>query len=173
MKELRLQGISDALTANRFLTEMFIPWFNTRFAVTPQKRGNAHRQLNEQERAEIDAIFSVQSMRQVANDFVIRFKNQWLQLEEKQCVTVCRKDDVLVEERLDGSIHLRSLRRGKYLLYGTLPERPTRIITTAVLTTTTGLKSSWKPPVDHPWRQPFLTKKIASPIRRNNTILIV
>jgi hypothetical protein len=173
VKELRLRGISDKETANHFLTETFIPWFNERFGVTPAKRGDAHRQLNDHERGELDAIFSVQSLRQVGNDFTIRFKNQWLQLAEKQPVIVCKKDDVLVEERLDGSIHLRSLRRGKYLLYHTLPERPERVVKTPVLSTTTGTKSLWIPPARHPWRQPFLTKKIASPIRRNKTTLIV
>lgn len=152
VKELRLQGINDALNANKFLTEMFIPWFNERFAVTPTKRGDVHRTLNEQEREDLDAIFSVQSTRQVGNDFTIRFKNQWLQLEESQPVTVCRKDDVLVEERLDGSIHLRSLRRGKYLLYRALPERPTRVVKTPVLSMSTGTKPPWIPPANHPWR---------------------
>ena len=159
VKELRLRGISDKDTANRFLEEEFIPWFNKKFGVVPVQSADLHRKINRQEQLALPAIFSVQSARKVQNDFTIRFKNQWLQLEEKQPVTVCRKDTVRIEERLDGSIHIRHERRGKYLDFTTLPERPKRVIQTPVLTTTTGVKSPWKPPVNHPWRQPFLAKK--------------
>ncbi|TSC73714.1 MAG: transposase [Parcubacteria group bacterium Gr01-1014_48] len=172
VKELRLRGISDKETANRFLAETFIPWFNERFAVTPAKRGDVHRQLNQQEKEELDSIFSVQSSRQVGNDFTIRFKNQWLQLEEKQSVTVCKKDDVLVEERLDQSIQLRSLRRGKYLLYRALPERPQRTVKTPVLSTTTGTKSPWIPPANHPWRNDGKRMKSGKQIKNEAQICV-
>jgi transposase len=167
VKELRLRGISDRASANEFLRTTFIPEFNARFSVVPAKQGNTHRTLTAPELATLPQIFSVQSKRSVMNDFTLRFKNQFYQLHETQPVTVCRTDPVIVEERLDGTIHLRHLRRGKYLAFTVLPERPKRAIKTPVLTTTTGRTKAHTPAENHPWKQPFL-KKIA---RYNTTIL--
>lgn len=174
VKELRLRGISDVETANRYLKEEFIPWFNERFAVVPRKRGDIHRKLNTIEQDTLESIFSVHSTRVVTNDFTIRFKNQWLQLDEKQPVTVCRKDTVRIEEHLDGTIHIHHPHRGKYLNCTVLPERPKRVIKTPILTTTTGV-SHWKPPADHPWRQPFLikTKNHVARVRKTKQPLLV
>ena len=69
---------------------------------------------------------------------------------------VRKKERVLVEQRTDGSIHI--FLRGKYLNYVVLPERPRKIVKAKVPALTTS-KSPWKPPVDHPWRRPFLVKK--------------
>lgn len=161
VKELRLKGMQDIAPANLFLESEFVPWFNERFAVTPDTRGDVHRKLNTIEMEQIEAIFSVQSTRRVNNDFTIRFKNEWLQLKEKQPVTVCRQDTILIEERLNDSIHLRHMRRGKYLAFTILPERPKRSREKIPVLTTTTTKlpeSPWKPPLNHPWRKTFFTK---------------
>lgn len=151
VKELRLRKISDAARANQFLKEYYRHDFSQRFAVVPAKKHNFHKPLTEIDKKNLDKIFSVQSKRKVDNDFTIRFRDNWYQLNEIQPVSVCRKDVVLIEERLDGNIHI-SL-RGKYLNFQKLPERPPKVkMKIPVLTTT---KSSWKPPSNHPWRRQF------------------
>ena len=45
IKELRLAGINDRESANQFLTDAFVPWFNKRFSVTPRRKANLHRPL--------------------------------------------------------------------------------------------------------------------------------
>jgi transposase len=150
VKELRLAGISAIPEANRFL-QTWLPMFNKQFGVTAAKRGNAHRKLISQEIPQLPHIFSRRSIRQIANDFTIRFKSQWIQLEEKQPILVRRKEKTLMEEWLDGSLHI--LVRGKELNFRILPERPTRInIPLPALTTA---RAPWKPPADHPWRKQF------------------
>jgi transposase len=158
VKELRLAGISDREKANAFLRTIFIPNFNDQFSVVPAKEGTAHRILTQQERTQLNTIFSVQSTRQVMNDFTLRFKNGFCQLAETQPVTVCRKDTVIVEERLDGTVHLRHQRRGKYLAFTVLPERPHRTINTPILSTTTGRTKAHTPALNHPWRKPVIRK---------------
>lgn len=149
VKEMRLSDINTPDEGNRFLKEIFIPKFNSKFAVIPAKDGNVHKSLSEIDRKNLNRIFSVQSKRQVNNDFTIQFKNKWHQLAELQPTTVRASDKIAVEEWLNGSIHF-SL-RGKYLNYTILPERPKKIKQLPLILTTH--KLNWKPPLNHPWRQ--------------------
>lgn len=153
VKELRLAGISNKEEANQFVEKIFLPKFNQKFGVRPQKRGNLHRKLTKYELENLDKIFSIQNTRFVNNDFTIRYQGRWFQLLETQPVLVRKKEKVLVEERISGEIFI-SLRE-KYLNFKELPSRPERIkeIPIPALTKT---KSSWKPPADHPWRKPFI-----------------
>jgi hypothetical protein len=149
VKELRLQKISDIETANKFLEEKYIQIFNKKFSVVPAKNTDLHRPLTEHDKTNLDKIFSIQSKRQVKNDFTIQFKNNWYQLNEIQPTTVYRKDDILVEERLDGSIHLS--KKEKDLNFKKLPARPERVEMKLVAITPN--KAPWIPPVNHPWRK--------------------
>lgn len=149
VKELRLQNISDTKTANKFLEEKYIHIFNEKFAVIPAKDTNLHRSLTEHDKENLDKIFSIQSQRQVKNDFTIQFKNQWYQLAEIQPTTVYRKDEILVEERLDGSIHLS--KKDKDLNFKKLPAKPEKVKTNLIAITPR--KSNWIPPENHPWRK--------------------
>jgi transposase len=150
VKEMRLRDISDVETANQFLEKEFIPAFNKKYGVMPVKKGNAHRNLTKQDKEHIDSIFSIRSERVVANDFTVRFKNMWYQLHEEQSTTVLRRDHVIIEERLDGSTHIRL--RGKELFYTALPERPEKK-KERITALAPKRKSSWKPAQNHPWRQ--------------------
>lgn len=157
VKEMRLKNIATIAEANRYLLEVFIPWFNKRFAVVPASTEDLHRPLTHKERGCLDSVFARHDQHTVQNDFTIAHHKQWYQLVEKQPVTVCKKNKVTVEEWVDHSIHFRL--RGKELSYKILPARPKKTATAAipwVLTTTTPERSpapSWKPAADHPWRQ--------------------
>lgn len=167
VKELRLANISTIEEANIFLEKAFIPKFNEKFGVTAQKKGDLHKKLTELDKKNIDKIFSIQKYRVVCNDFTVRFEKKWFQLDETQPTLVRKKEKVLVEERINGDIFI-SL-RGKYLNYTKLPRRPLKIINVkiAALTRT---KSSWKPPIDHPWRNPFLKEKQKEKLKVVNSL---
>jgi len=149
VKELLIRNISDLETANQFLEEEYIQDFNNRFSVVPGKDTNLHKTLTESDKKNLDKIFSIQSTRQVRNDFTVQFKNNWYQLNEIQPATIYRRDEILIEERLDDSIHLS--KKDKYLNFQKLPQRPEKIKTKLVAITPN--KSDWKPPVNHPWRK--------------------
>jgi hypothetical protein len=163
IKEMRLEHISTIAKANEFLQKKFISQFNERFAVVPEKKGDMHRKLSKVDTTNLDTIFSQQHTRKVHNDFTISFMGTWYQLKEQQTTTVLRKDDVLLEERLDGTLWI-SL-RGKYLKYTVLKERPKKVIKMRV-TALTKERQIWKPPVDHPWRRSF----IVSPSKVENEL---
>jgi len=121
IKELRLHDISTIDEVNRFLKLKFLPRFNQRFSIAPANPTNLHQPLSLKEQQQLPAIFSKQYPRQVQNDFTLSFNNQWYQLLKDQPVTVQKLDRVIMEERLNGSVHIRL--RGKYLNYRIIPKR--------------------------------------------------
>lgn len=159
VKEMRLACINDIESANKFLKDEFLPRFNKQFSVPAAQQGNLHRKLTSKERAHIDSIFSRQTERTVQNDFTISFNNQWYQLIKQQPVTICKKDQVTIEERLDGSLKIRL--RGKYLNYEELPARPQRSKNQPwVLAKTGATTRSQKPGPNHPWRASIHAKSL-------------
>lgn len=148
VKELRLRGISDTLTANAFLTEEYIPGFNEKFSVVPTKVHDLHRPLSMGEHTRRSSLFSVRSQRIVHNDFTIQFKNKWYQLLPAQPCTVLRKDTIMIEEWLDGTVHLWL--RGTELRFevtATRPEKRCARVTALVP------RPTKVPPANHPWRK--------------------
>lgn len=104
VKELRLRGISTAPEANRYLWEEYIPEHNTRYALAPADPVDVHRPLAPG--LDLGAILSLQTSREVHNDFTVRYKNRFFQIEPGQPVRIYRKAHVLVRQRLDGSVEL-------------------------------------------------------------------
>lgn len=157
VKELRLAGITTIEEANKFLQE-YIPKFNAKFAVVPNRKSDLHKKINETVKNKLPQIFSIQNERVVCNDYTIRFENKYFQLDKIQNTTVYKKDRIIVEEHLSGEIKLRI--RECYLNYTVLPERPKKEIDIKLPALTKQEESSYKPPKDHPWRKQFLYKKI-------------
>ena len=165
VKELRLQKISNTERANDFLEKIFIPKFNQKFGVAPLKKANLHRALTLVDQKNLAKIFSIQSNRMVNNDFTVRYQGRWFQLAASQPALVCRQDKVLIEERIAGEIFI-SL-RNKYLNFNELPRRPEKIKMKIIALTNT--PPSWRPPLNHPWRQPFIISqpKVKLPAKTN------
>ena len=153
VKELRLAGITTMAEANKFL-EAFIPKFNAKFAVAPNRKKDLHKRLGRQTKEKLPQIFSVQNERKVNNDYTVMFKNNFFQLKREQPTTVYKKDKVVVEEHLDDRIKLRL--REYYLDYAVLPKRPKKEINIKLPALTKEKQSAYKPPADHPWRRQFL-----------------
>jgi hypothetical protein len=157
VKEMRLNKVNTIEAANIFLKEVFIPKFNAQFAVVPKKKADLHRKLDEKKKKELTKILSIQSVRTINNDYTIRFKNNYYQLDEVQTTTVFKKDKVIVEEHLNGELKI-SL-RNYYLNYVCLPERPKKEADIRLVALTKQKQNVWVPPADHPWRKPFLINK--------------
>lgn len=156
VKEFRLSGIDTMEKANKFLKE-YIPKFNAKFAVVPPRKEDLHKKLNDSLKEKLPQIFSIQSERKINNDYTIRFKNKYYQLDKVQPVTVYKKDTVIMEELLNGIIKINF--KGHYLNYWVLPERPKKEIDIKLPALTNREPNGWKPPLDHPWRKYSLTVK--------------
>jgi len=152
IKEIRLAGISTIKQGNIFLEKVFLPQYSLKYSVEPRSKANLHKPLSKKEKSNLDGIFSKQYTRVIRNDFTISFNKQWYQITKEQVVTICKKDTVIAEERLDGTVQFRL--RGKYLNYKLLPEKPKKIDTPWVIAASK--KSTYVPAKDHPWKKKFI-----------------
>ena len=122
VKELRLAKISDRGTANRFLRERYFPAHNRHYAVEPANPTNAHRPLLPTHA--IDAILSIRTTRTVERDFTVRLQNRFFQLLPEQPVRIRPGNTVLIEQRLDGTTHLRA--KSRYVAFRAITKVPAR-----------------------------------------------
>ena len=105
IKEMRVAGISTMEEANRFLEEVYIPFWNERFAVEPADPSDLHRPLPDD--VNLKRLFSSTEARSVTNDFTIRYKNVRYQICEEEADGIRPKDRITIEHRLDGSLRFR------------------------------------------------------------------
>lgn len=153
VKELRLAKVNNTKDANEFIKKEFVPKFSKKFNVVAEKEGDLHTRLTKQESNNLDHIFSIKEIRKVRNDFVVQYKNRYFQLDEIQVTTVYKKDEVTVEEHLNDSIHIckKTNYGDKYLSFKELPAKPVKEIEIK-LPAITRYKTSYIPPINHPWR---------------------
>lgn len=120
VKELRLRGISTMAAANRYLWDEYIPEHNASFAVAPAVATDAHRPLLATHR--LEQILSVRTERTLMNDYTIRHENKFFQILEQKIVRIRPREKIEVEERLDGSTHMRF--KGVYLNFKPIKKCP-------------------------------------------------
>jgi len=162
VKEMRLAGVGTLEEANRFLDEVFVPFWEQRFTVLPRQRHDAHRPLGREHR--LEAILSVRERRVVANDYTLGWNGKRWALPREQVRAGLRRARVEVERRLDGSHWVRF--RGSYLPLVPCPAVPQPVAPPASATPVgrrpKGVAEKEKPrkryipPPDHPWRRTFL-----------------
>jgi hypothetical protein len=116
VKELRLVGATTMDEANGVLEKTFLPWFNRRCTVKPVSPNNAHRAFYPS--MELSAILSIQEIRKVANDYTIRLENRIYQILPPAYPGL-RGGRVIIQKRLDGSLHIRF--KDHYLKYQVFP----------------------------------------------------
>ncbi len=161
VKEMRLAGVNTLEQANRFLVEVFLPFWEQRFTVAPRQPHDAHRRLEREHRLEV--ILSVREPRTVAQDYTVRWDRQRWAIPRAAVRTGLRRARVEVERRLDGSHWLRF--RGHYLPLVACPAAaPTSASPFGLrppgLAEETKSKANPKPkyipPPDHPWKRTLL-----------------
>jgi hypothetical protein len=151
VKELRLAKISTMPEANRFLQQVYLPAHNAAYAVEPANPTDAHRPLLKAH--DLDAILSVQTVRTIQHDFTLRWQNRFFQLLPDQPVRLRPGDTILIEQRLDGTTHLRA--QGCYLAFTSIPKpAPRRWKVAALATRAQRPRRAYRPSRTHPWKDP-------------------
>jgi len=141
VKEMRLRGIKTKAEANAFLQE-YLPTFNQRFRVTPANQSDVH--IRPERYFNLERSLCLKTNRTVRNDNTVAHDKKLYQIKEK---VISRK--VIVEERLNGSLHVIS-RSGVNLKYREITERPQKA---------TPPERPGHPPKptlpskDHPWKR--------------------
>lgn len=105
LKELRLHGISTIKKANNYLHRRFLPKFNKKFSIDPKDPEGAWRVLPK--KLNLDSVFSIKEQRTVRADNTISYKNRTFQILPDKYRISLAKAQVMVEKRLDESIHIK------------------------------------------------------------------
>jgi transposase len=104
VKALRRSQIGDLAHANAFLEATFLPKFNAQFEVPAEKPANVHQPL--QADYDLGRVLSLQQERVVQNDWTVRWKNGFLQLEESANTQLRPRKRVIVCETIEGNLRL-------------------------------------------------------------------
>ena len=147
VKELRLKNISTIAEANIFLTKIFIPWFNKKFAVVARKKINLHTVMTAKELVSLPSIFSVHDYRKVMNDHTIIHGSHLYQVDPKQPTLVRIGDRLCVQTRTNGQIFI--VKGSTELKFAKILERPKKAV---LVKTEDGRRFGNKPAADHPWK---------------------
>ena len=78
IKKLRVQGCSDQGAANAYLEATYWSAHNARFAVAPRAAADFHLPVHR--RPSWSAVFCLEEVRVVGNDWVVRYRNRALQI---------------------------------------------------------------------------------------------
>lgn len=103
VRELRLRGIKDVQQANMLLETLMLPALNRRFSVKPTRSGDLHRKAPEG----IQEILCVREKRLVGNDWCVRWKNRWLQIQTNAATAGLAGKMVSVSELAGGRLAVR------------------------------------------------------------------
>lgn len=149
IKALRREGISNIADANKYVKEVFIEEFNKRFAVSPVKVADVHREVKG---IKLHEIFCYKTSRQVRNDYTINLNGGYVQLLKGSSPLPRPKQNVIVSKWLDGTMHISF--NEQELNYNILKSKPPRM----------GRKKQI-PSKEHPWRK--MNQKLKVDKQRN------
>jgi transposase len=149
VKELRLEEISTIETANEMLFTGYVDGINKKFAVEPRSKADYHRSPKGYDLA---SIFCIEEERSVTTDWVVRFENQFYQLQPPR-KSMVGKGKVVVQRYLNGELHFRY--RDQELSYTILAERPQIKVTIRKRkkkSSGTSVIEKYGQVANHPWR---------------------
>ena len=105
LKELKLHEIYTIKKANNYLHRRFLPKFNKKFSIAPKDPESAWRALPKE--LNLDSVFCIKEQRTVRADNTISYKNRTFQILPDKYRISFAKAQVIVEKRLDESIHIK------------------------------------------------------------------
>jgi transposase len=147
VKALRLAGINDLESANRFLEETYLPEFNRRFGRVAASAMDAHRGVPRN----LNEVLSWEEERVVQRDWTVACEGKWYQLDRQHEALSLSGRRVVVRTLREGQVQL--LYRGRKLQWKELPERPARVEPSKPCKPVRVIKP---PGANHPWRRPLL-----------------
>ena len=147
VKAMRLAGINDLESANRFLEETFLPEFNRRFARQAASPLDTHRGVPRN----LDEVLSWEEERVVQQDWTVAREGEWYQLDRQHEPLSLAGRKVVVRRLRDGRVQLAY--RGQKLKWRELPSRPVRVKADKPAKAVRAIRP---PGANHPWRRTML-----------------
>lgn len=140
IKEMRLKGIKTKDEGNEFLRE-YLPIYNRRFRVCPARDADVH--VKPPAYFNLDKHLCIKTKRTLRNDNTVAHGGKLYQIER-----AVESKRVVVEERIDGSVHIMG--NNDRLKYKEITERPRKI---SLIQKPKRPKTYWRPAKDHPWKR--------------------
>lgn len=102
VKGMRLRKVCTLAAANRYLEEVYVPWWERHHTVRPANETDAHRPLGKEH--DLASILSHVEERVIGVDYTIRYGGRLYQVQREQIRAGLKKQTVRVEQRLDGTL---------------------------------------------------------------------
>jgi len=151
VKELRLLGISDLASANRFLDRTYLRAFNRKFAREAAQPLDAHRDAPKQ----LNEVLSWEEARVVQRDWTVACAGQRYQLDKRHEVLSLVRRQVIVRTLRNGRVQL--VYRGQPLQWRALPavaaRQPPTMPPATVVRPAPAKRAGTRPAKNHPWRR--------------------
>jgi transposase len=156
VKKLRRKQITSYESANVYLRNEYLPEHNQRFARAAARPEDYHRRAPSA--AELDRIFRLETERVISNDWVVRYRNRFFQLEPQSRMYAPAQTKVLVCEGRHGRLAIEY--RGRALRWEEIAA-PKEQASPGIGNRAKAVRSTpaappkrkWVPPPDHPWRE--------------------
>ena len=147
VKELRLAGISDLESANRFLDGKYLRAFNRQFARAAASPVDVHRAVPRN----LNEVLSWEAERVVQGDWTVACAGQRYQLDRQHEALSLVRRKVIVRTLRNGRVQL--VYRDKRLKWRALPAGAVRKLRTMKKQTKAKTKTEPAPAAIHPWRR--------------------
>lgn len=152
IKKMRRLGIEQDAAANAYVSDVYLPRYNARFAQAPADPADYHLPLDPGLNAE--DVFCLEYERVVGKDFVVQFERRGLQLDPKARGRVPAGSRVLVRQTEEGRLRVIHQRlNGREHECAWTPAAPRARPAPSVAPARTERKRPPKPAPDHPWRR--------------------
>ena len=150
--ELRKENITDIIAANEYLTKVFIPDFNQRFALNPDDFKSVMEDKPTKEK--INLTLAILSPRKFDNGSSIHYHNKIYQAYDSHMNLVCikPKKECLVIKALDGELFV-TVEDNIYKLVELKKNADFSPNFDPVVVQTTKPKKVYIPPMSHPWKR--------------------
>ena len=151
VKEMRLAGINDLASANRFLDGKYLSAFNRQFARAAAQPLDAHRKNPQR----LQEVLSWEVERVVQGDWTVACEGKRYQLDQRHEVLSLVRRQVIVRTWRNGRVQL--VYRGKLLKWRGLPagaaRKPPPVKQAQAARSERTKKAEKIPAQNHPWRR--------------------
>jgi len=147
VKEMRLAGISEMESANRFLDGKYLRAFNRQFARTAASPVNVHRAVPRN----LNEVLSWEAERVVQGDWTVACEGKRYQLDRQHEALSLVRRKVIVRTLRNGRVQL--VYRDKPLQWRALPAGAVRQLRRVQKPTKEKTKTEQAPSASHPWRR--------------------
>ncbi len=155
VKELRLRRINSMDQANLFLEDVFLKELNNRYAVKASREQDLHRAV--EAAVVLEEVLCVVERRVVGQDWCVRWRNRWLQIDPIHESLKLPRRSVTVKHLGDGRLIVEHKQARLNVVELTAPPKPAKPNKRIVN------NRSWKPLASHPWNRES-ARRASSPV---------